>query len=109
MIALVTDIVLDETDRKIVQMTARILMALDTGSAREGAFKVMAQAYRDDVAEERLGSHPDALDELALGFSGALLFEMDRVIESRAEMRLGGDPQVRIVSPSGRRRMRHPR
>jgi hypothetical protein len=96
----VTNIVLNETDRALVQMAARIVMALDPGRAREDAGEAMAQAYRDDVAEAHAGSDPDTLDEMTLVFSEALLLEMECVIEGRAAATLGC-----VVSPANRRRV----
>jgi hypothetical protein len=96
----VTDIVLNETDRALVQMAARIVMALDPGKPREDAGEAMAQAYRGDVAEAHAGSDADTLDQLTLGFSAALLFEMERVVENRAAMTF-----ARVVSPANRPRV----
>ena len=100
-----TSIVLNETDREIVVMAARVLAALDRGETRADAFKAIGQAYRDDVAELHAGSDPGSLDELALGFNGALLLEMERLQDNLARLLLGGDLQARIVSPSSRRRV----
>jgi hypothetical protein len=96
----VTDFVLNETDRALVQMAARIVMALDPGQPREDAGGAMAQAYRDDVAEADAGADPDKLDKMTLGFSEALLLEMECVIEGRAATTFGC-----VVSPANRRRV----
>jgi hypothetical protein len=100
MIDHVTDIVLNETDRALVQMAARIVMALDPGQAREDAGEAMAQAYRHDVAEAHTGSDPDTLDEMTLGFSEALLLEMECLIEGRAATTV-----ARVVAPVNRTRV----
>jgi hypothetical protein len=101
----VTSLILNETDRELVELAAWILMSLDPGPTREDAGETIAQAYRDDVAEAHAGTAPDALDELAVGFSGALLLKIERVSEDRAEMNLSAAPQTRIVSPADRRRV----
>jgi len=74
----VKSIVLNETDRELIWMAARILMALDPGPTREEASEFIAQAYRDDLGDAHAGATPEMLDELTLGFSGALLLEMQR-------------------------------
>ncbi len=80
----ITDITVNETDRALVQMAARVVMALDRGLPRQDAAEVMAKAYRDDIAEAHVGADPDTLDQMTLSFSGALLLEMERVVEDRA-------------------------
>ena len=75
----VKDIVLNEIDRDIVRMAARLLMALDPGETRENAGEQFIQKYRDDVASAHPGADPEVLDEMTINFAGALLLEMERV------------------------------
>jgi hypothetical protein len=93
-------IVLNETDRELIWMAARILMALDPGPTREEAAETIAQAYRDDISGAHVGAAPEMLDELTLGFSGALLLEMQR--------RVGNDDAEVPRSP-GMSRLNRPR
>jgi len=92
----VIDIVLNETDRELVRMAARILMALDPGPRNDG-FETILQAYVDDLTEAHSGSGVEAFDELTLGFGGALLLEMERFREDRTE-RAGGNLQDSIIT-----------
>jgi hypothetical protein len=75
----VKDIVLNEIDRDIVRMAARLLMALDPGETRENAGEEFIQKYRDDLARVHPGADPEVLDEMTITFAGALLLEMERV------------------------------
>src|ERR1700750_2734240 len=78
----------------------RIVMALAPGQPREEAGGAMARAYRDDVAEARAGADHDTLEKMTLGFSEALLLEMECVIEGRAATTFGC-----VVSPANRPRV----
>jgi hypothetical protein len=96
-----TDIVLNETDREICEMAALVLVALEPGATREKAAERMMQCYRDDLSDAHSGADPDLLDEMTLGFSGALLLEMERLHH-------GGKRSLkprRGVPRSGRRRV----
>jgi hypothetical protein len=104
----ITDIGLNESDRELVRLAARVLMALEPGPARVDAAETMVQAYRDDLGEALIGPSADTLEDMALGFAGALLLEMERLSEEPAEPD-PDDPAVRerpdIVSPSDRTRV----
>jgi hypothetical protein len=101
-------IALNETDTELVRLAARVLMALEPGPARVDAAEIMVQAYRDDLGEAHVGPSADTLEDLALGFAGALLLEMERLSEEPVEPD-PDDPTVRqrpgIVPPSDRSRL----
>ena len=46
----VNDIVLKEVDREIIQVAARLFMALEPGETRETAAEEFVQNYRDNLA-----------------------------------------------------------
>lgn len=96
----VKGITLNETDREFIWMAARILMALDPGLTREEAAKTLAQAYRDDVGVAHVGADPEMLDELTVGFSGALLLEMERLM---------GNANAEVPRSPGMSRLNRPR
>jgi hypothetical protein len=105
MVERITDVVLNETDRKLVQLAARILTALDPGPTRIEAIEATIQAYADDLGEAHAGAAPDTLEDLALGFGGALMIEMERVMEDRAKPFRPHSEGMGIVSPADRRRL----
>ena len=75
-----TDIVLNETDRELCKLAARLLMALEPGETREKAADQVMQCYRDDLSEVHSGADPEALEEMTIGFAAALLLEMERLL-----------------------------
>jgi len=75
-----TDITLNATDRELCSFAAEVLMGLvDPGPPRENAAERLCQRYRDDLAVAHPGADPEVLDDMTLGFGGALLLEMERV------------------------------
>jgi len=77
----VKSVVLNESDRELVSMAARLLMAQEPGQSRVDAAEQLTQDYRDDLTDAHLGVDPEVLEEMALDFSGALLLEMERLTE----------------------------
>jgi len=77
-------------------------MALEPGATREKAAEQMVQCYRDDQSDGHSGADPEVLDEMTIGFGGALLLEMERLHDD-AERRL--PPPRRGAPRSGRRRV----
>lgn len=105
-------IVLNESDRDLVCMAARLLMAHEPGQSRADAAVQLTQDYRDDLTDAHRGVEPEILEEMALNFSGALLLEMERLValdegeETEAEaMRIGGASlphRRRVIEALGR-------
>jgi len=75
-------VILKESDRELVWMAARLLMAQQPGPGRLDVADQLAQHYRDDLAEAHPGVDPATLDEMTVNFGGALLLEMERLADS---------------------------
>jgi hypothetical protein len=78
-------IVLNEFDRELVWMAARLLMAQESGQTRKDAAEQLVQHYRDDLADAYPAVDPSALEEMTLNFGRALLLEMERISDDDCE------------------------
>jgi hypothetical protein len=75
----VKGIVLNASDRELVWMAARLLIAQEPGQERMNAAEQLVQHYRDDLADAYPATDSEALDEMAVNFGGALLFKMEQL------------------------------
>jgi hypothetical protein len=73
------EIPLNEADRELCSIAARLLMALDPGQEREDAGERLLQRYRVDLAAAHPDADPEVLDDMTVSFGGVLLLEMERV------------------------------
>jgi hypothetical protein len=91
-----TRITLNEGDRELVWMAARLLMAQEPGQRRMDAADQLAEHYRCDLAAAHPAADAATLDEMTVNFAGALLLEMERWADDKADedeleaFRLGG-------------------
>ena len=77
-------IALHESDRELISLGARLLMAQEPGQQRQDGAEQLVQHYRDDLADAHPGVSPGALEEMTLNFAGALLLEMERCAADNA-------------------------
>lgn len=96
----IKDVFLNETDRLLARMAARLLMALDAAQSRENEAGCLVQAYRHDLSDAHPSVDPALLDEMTLGFSVALTMNMERINDGDDEEdeeldRIRGTPLVR--------------
>ena len=77
----VTSVTLNRTDGTLVWMASRLLLALPGGPERIDAMEQLVQHYRDDMADAHDGTDPDALDDMATNFGGALMLRMERLVD----------------------------
>jgi hypothetical protein len=77
----VTNVTLNSTDRTLVWMASRLLLALPGGPARVDALEQLIQHYRDDLADAHEGTDPGTLDDMATNFGGALMLRMERLVD----------------------------
>ena len=75
----VKDIVPKEVDREIIQVAARLFMALEPGETRETAAQEFVQNYRDNLAGAHTGVDPDVLHQMTINYAAALMLEMERI------------------------------
>ncbi len=75
----VKNIVLKEVDREIIQVAARLFMALEPGETRQTAAEEFVQKYRDNLAGAHTGVDPDVLDQMTINYGAALMLEMERI------------------------------
>jgi hypothetical protein len=75
----VKGIVLNASDRELVWMAARLLIAQEPGQERMNAVEQLVQHYRDDLADAYHATDSEALDEMAVNFTGALLLKMEQL------------------------------
>jgi hypothetical protein len=80
----VKSVVLNEGDRELVWMAARLLMAQEPGRVRMDGVDRFAEHYRSDLGEAHPGVDAATLDEMAVNFTGALLLEMERWADEKA-------------------------
>ena len=80
----VKSIALHESDRELISLGARLLMAQEPGQQRQDGAEQLVQHYRDDLADAHPGVNPGALEEMTLNFAGALLLEMERCAADNA-------------------------
>jgi len=106
----VKSIVLHESDRELILLGARLLMAQEPGQKRQDGAEQLVQHYRDDLADAHPGVDPGALEEMTLNFAGALLLEMERCAADDADdseakaMRNRGtplSPRHRVIAAIG--------
>ena len=81
----VNSIVLHESDRELISLAARLLMAQKPGQRRQDGAELVVQHYRDDLADAHPGVDPTALEEMTLNFAAALLREMERWVDDDAD------------------------
>ena len=81
----VKSIALHESDRELITLGARLLMAQEPGQRRQDGAEQLVQHYRDDLADAHPGVDPGALEEMTLNFAGALLLEMERCAADDAD------------------------
>jgi hypothetical protein len=62
----VKGIVLNASDRELVWISARLLIAQAPGQERMNAAEQLVQHYRDDLAEAYPATDSEALDEMAV-------------------------------------------
>jgi hypothetical protein len=101
----VKSIVLHESDRELISMAARLLMAQEPGQRRMDAAEQLVQDYRDDLAEAHPSVEPGALEEMAVNFGGALLLEMERCADDDADDAEAKAMRSRGAPLSARRRV----
>ncbi len=106
----VKSITLHESDRELVALAARLLMAQEPGQRRQDGAELLVQHYGDDLADAHPGADPGALEEMTLNFAGALLLEMERCAgdsaddsEARAMPNRGAplSPRHRVIAAIG--------
>jgi len=104
----VKSIVLHESDRELISLAARLLMAQEPGQRRQDGAEQLVQHYRDDLADAHPGVDPGALEEMTLNFAGALLREMERCAaddadDSEAKANRGAplSPRHRVIAALG--------
>jgi hypothetical protein len=94
-------IILNEGDRELVGVAARLLMAHRPGQVREDAMDQLVQLYRNDLVEAHPGVNAETFEELVVNFGGALLLEMQRRIDGNNDQKIdtlqfgGESPQSR--------------
>jgi hypothetical protein len=81
----VKSITLNESDRELISLAARLLMAQEPGQSRQDGAELLVQNYRDDLADAHPGVDPAALEEMTLNFAAALLLEMERWVDDDAD------------------------
>jgi hypothetical protein len=75
----VKGIVLNASDRELVSIAARLLVALDPGQKRVDGVEQLVQHFRGDLADAYPGIDSEALDEMTVNFGGALLLKMEQL------------------------------
>ena len=106
---MITSITLNEGDRALVWMAARVLMAQEPGRRRMNGVEQFAEHYRCDLAAAHPAVDGATLDEMTTNFAGALLLEMERWADERANddefeaLRVSAMPaRRRVIAAIGR-------
>jgi hypothetical protein len=86
-----TSIVLNGGDSHLVGMAARLLVAQQPGKTRVDKMDRLAGCYRDDLAEAHPGVDAVTLEDMTVNFIGALMREMERWADEKAE---GDEPRA---------------
>jgi len=93
------DVFLNETDRRLVWIAARLLVALESGQSRMGETERLVQLYRDDLLDAYPTADPALIEDMAVNFGGALMRRMEQLLEGAEDkdpgMQHRGTPQVR--------------
>lgn len=96
----VKEVLLNETDRRLVWMAARLLVVLDPGPLRMDETERLIQLYRDDLSDAHPSVDPALLDDMTTNFGGALMLRMEQLLEGTEsddqEMQNRGAPLARM-------------
>ena len=82
----VKSITLNEGDRQLVGMAARLLMAQAPGQNRTDDIDRFADLYRDDLVAAHPGVEAATIEDMTVNFVGALLLEMERWADNDHEL-----------------------
>jgi hypothetical protein len=95
----VKGIVLNASDRELVSIAARLLVALDPGQKRVDGVEQLVQHFREDLADAYPGIDSEALDEMTVNFGGALLLKMEQLQNDDSDEATLGRGALRFARP----------